>query len=258
MLIDSHCHLDFSELADQLPGVLDRMALAGVGAALCAGVTLERFPAVLTIAHAHANIYAAVGVHPDTQEGEEPSVDRLVALAQDPKVVAIGETGLDYYRLNGDLEWQRRRFRNHIGAAREVSKPLIIHTRNAKEDTLAILRAERAEDVGGVFHCFTEDQAAAAAALAMGFHISFSGILTFKNALELKRVAAEVPLDRLLIETDSPYLAPVPHRGKLNEPSYVAHIAAEIARLRDISIEQVATATTANFFRLFGVSVQDV
>jgi TatD DNase family protein len=253
MLVDSHCHLDFPELADALPELLDHMADAGVGAALCAGVTLERFPAVLEIARRHDRIYAAVGVHPDTQEGQEADVDTLVHLAGDPKVVAIGETGLDYYRLEGDLEWQRQRFRVHIEAARRTGKPLIIHTRAARDDTLRILEEEEAGALGGVFHCFTEDRETAWKAVEMGFHVSFSGIVTFKNAQNLRDVAAELPLDRLLVETDAPYLAPTPHRGKTNEPAFVRHVAEEIARIRGLSLEDFARATTANFCRLFRI-----
>jgi TatD DNase family protein len=257
LLVDSHCHLDFPELAADLPQLIDRMKTAGVGAALCAGVTLERFPAVLNIAHRYPNIFAAVGVHPDTQEGAEADVDTLVRLASDPQVVAIGETGLDYYRLEGDLEWQRRRFRTHIEAARQCHKPLIIHTRAAKADTLRILEEENAGAIGGVFHCFTEDRETAVKAIEIGFYVSFSGILTFKNAASLKEIVVALPLDRILVETDAPYLAPVPHRGKTNEPAFVAHVAAEIAALRGISLNAVAEATTANFCRLFGVSVSD-
>ncbi|MBK6553282.1 MAG: TatD family hydrolase [Rhodocyclaceae bacterium] len=257
MLVDSHCHLDFPELAADLPVILRRMEVNGVGAALCAGVTLERFPAVLEIASGHENIFAAVGVHPDTQDGDEPEVETLVRLARHGKVVAIGETGLDYYRLAGDLEWQRQRFRVHVEAAREVGKPLIIHTRSAGDDTLRILEEEHAGEVGGVFHCFTEDRDMAWRAIDLGFHVSFSGIVTFKNALDLRTVAAELPLDRLLVETDAPYLAPVPHRGKLNEPAFVRHVAEAIARLRGIAFEELAEATTRNFCRLFNVTLSD-
>lgn len=254
LLVDSHCHIDFPELAANVPALLEKMQANGVGWALCAGVTLERLPAVLTLAHEHENIFAAVGVHPDVQDGAEPDEDGLVALAADAKVVAIGETGLDYYRLEGDLEWQRRRFRVHIAAARRAGKPLIIHTRSSAADTLRVLREEKAEEVGGVFHCFTEDMETARQALDMGFLISFSGIVTFKNALALKEVARAVPLDRLLVETDAPYLAPVPFRGKINQPAYVRHVAEEVARLRNLSFEQLAEATTANFFRLFSTA----
>lgn len=257
MLVDSHCHLDFPELAAQLPQILERMSQAGVGAALCAGVTLERFPAMLEIARRHPNVFTAVGVHPDTEgEAAEADVETLVRLAADPRVVAIGETGLDYYRLQGDLEWQRQRFRVHIEAARRCGKPLIIHTRAARADTLRIIEEEGAGAIGGVFHCFTEDLDTARRAIELGFHVSFSGIVTFKNAAALKEAAAALPLDRLLVETDAPYLAPVPYRGKTNEPAYVRHVAEEIARLRGISLEAVAAATTENFCRLFGVSLE--
>jgi TatD DNase family protein len=208
---------------------------------------------VYRLAQAHPNLYATVGVHPDYEDTPEPTVDDLVALAAQPKVVAIGETGLDYYRLTGDLEWQRDRFRTHVRAARSAGKPLVIHTRAAAADTLAIMRDERATDAGGVMHCFTESWEVAAAALDLGFHISFSGIVTFKNATALKDVARRVPLERMLIETDSPYLAPAPHRGKRNQPAYVPHVAAEIARLRGLPVETVAGATSDNFFRLFRI-----
>jgi TatD DNase family protein len=253
MFVDSHCHLDFPELAADLPAVLDAMASAGVTHALCISVNLPEWPAVHALALAHPHLYATVGVHPDYEDTPEPSVDDLVALAAQPKVVAIGETGLDYYRLTGDLEWQRARFRTHIRAARRASKPLVIHTRSAAADTLRIMREEQAGDAGGVMHCFTETWEVAAAALDLGFHISMSGIVTFKNATALKDVACRVPLDRLLIETDSPYLAPVPHRGRRNEPAYVSLVAAEIARLRGESVAAIADATSANFFRLFGI-----
>jgi TatD DNase family protein len=252
MLVDSHCHLDFPELAADIPKLLKTMQEHRVGWALCAGVTLERFPAMLALVKGHPNLFAAVGVHPDTEEdAREADLDTLLKLADDPKVVAIGETGLDYYRLKGDLEWQRERFRTHIRASRTCRKPLIIHTRSAATDTLRVLKEEGAEEVGGVFHCFTEDGDVARQALDLGFHISFSGIVTFKNAVEIKSVAKSVPLDRLLVETDSPYLAPVPYRGKSNQPAYVFHVAEEIARLREVSLETIMTATTDNFFRLF-------
>jgi TatD DNase family protein len=252
MLVDSHCHLDFPELQGDLAGVLSRMGDNGVGHALTISTTLETFAAVRRVADAGANLWCTAGVHPDEQrDGREVTVDELVAMASDDKVVAIGETGLDYYRLEGDLEWQRERFRTHIRAARRIGKPLVIHTRAAAEDTLRLMREEGAEEVGGVMHCFTERQDVAEAALAMGFHISFSGIVTFKNAVELKEVARHVPLDRMLVETDSPYLAPVPHRGKTNEPAFVRHVAEEVAKLRGISLDEVAASTTRNFFRLF-------
>lgn len=251
MFIDSHCHLNFHELSDNLDEVLENMRNSEVSHALCVSVTLEAFPEILALAERYPHIYASVGVHPDHEEGEEPTQARLVELAQHSRVVAIGETGLDYYRLQGDLEWQRERFRIHIRAARESGKPLIIHTRAAAQDTLRIMAEEGAEKVGGVMHCFTESREVAEAAMAMNFHISFSGIVTFKNAVQLKEVARDIPLERMLIETDAPYLAPVPFRGKLNQPAYVRHVAEEIAALRNISLEQVAMATTSNFHRLF-------
>jgi len=253
LLVDSHCHLDFADFNGKEDDYLAAMAAHGVGWALIAGVTLERFPAVLALAERYPNLYAGVGVHPDTREGAEPDVAGLLTLAESPKVVAIGETGLDYYRLEGDLEWQRDRFRTHIRAARACGKPLIIHTRESAEDTLRILEEEGAGEVRGVFHCFTETWAIAERALDLGFHISISGIVTFKNAQQVKEVAASVPLDRLLVETDSPYLAPVPFRGKLNHPALVRHVAEEIARLRSLEVDQLAAATTANFFRLFNI-----
>ena len=254
MLVDSHCHLDFPELAGNLPAVLETMRENDVGAALCVSVTLEDFPKVLALAEQHENLYASVGVHPDYPDLREPSVAELVELAQHPKVVAIGETGLDYYRLTGDLEWQRERFRVHIRAARQSRKPLIIHTRSASADTLRLMQEEGASEAGGVMHCFTESWEVAQGALAMGFHISFSGIVTFKNAKDLKEVARQVPLDRLLVETDSPYLAPVPYRGKTNQPGWVKHVAEEVARLQNRSFADIATATTHNFFKLFNIN----
>jgi TatD DNase family protein len=254
VFVDSHCHLDFPELIGQLPSVFDAMAANRVTHALTISVNLRTLPDVLRLATEHENLYATVGVHPDTEDAGEPSVDELIALAARPKVVAIGETGLDYYRLTGDLEWQRTRFRNHIRAARTCGKPLVIHTRSAAADTLAIMREERASEAGGVMHCFTESWDVAQAALEQGFHISFSGIVTFKNARAVQEVARRVPLDRMLIETDSPYLAPVPYRGKTNQPAYVRYVGEEIARLRSLPVENIATATSANFFRLFGVS----
>ncbi len=251
MFVDSHCHLAFPELAADLPGVLARMRAAGVEAALNICTTLDEFPTVLAIARANRQIYASVGIHPDSTGIEEPSVEQLVGLAADPKVVAIGETGLDYYRLTEPLEWQRERFRVHIRAARACGKPLIIHTRASAADTLRIMREEGAGEAGGVMHCFTESTEVAHAAMDLGFHVSFSGIVTFKNARDLQATAAMVPLDYLLIETDSPYLAPVPHRGKSNEPSYVPFVAAKLAELKGTSQEQIASATTANFYRLF-------
>lgn len=217
--------------------------------ALNVSVTLEDFPRVQAVAAQYEHIYASVGVHPDYEEVGPLSVEQLVELARLPKVVAIGETGLDYYRLKGDLEWQRERFRTHIRAARQCGKPLIIHTRSAAADTIRIMREEGADVVGGVMHCFTENWETAQAAMDLGFYISFSGIVTFKSALDLKDVARQVPLDRMLIETDSPYLAPVPFRGKTNEPAYVRYVAEEIARLRGVAVESVAEHTTSNFFQ---------
>lgn len=251
MLVDSHCHLDFPDLVERFDEVLANMAANDVGHALCVCVTLEDFENVLALACRDARLSASVGVHPDYTDRREPDVDTLLKLAEHPKVVAIGETGLDYFRVQGDTEWQRERFRVHIRAARRCGKPLIIHTRAAAADTLRLMREEGADAAGGVMHCFTEDWATARAALDLGFHLSFSGIVTFKNATSLKEVAKAVPLDRLLIETDAPYLAPTPYRGKTNEPGYVVHVAEEIARLRGVAVEAIAEATTRNFFNLF-------
>jgi len=251
MLVDSHCHLDFPELVSQFDSVLALMQGNGVTHALSVSVTLEDFPKIRAIAETYPHIFASVGVHPDYADLPVVSVEQLTALATHPKVVAIGETGLDYFRLKGDLGWQRDRFRTHIRAARVCGKPLIIHTRSAADDTLRLMREENASEVAGVMHCFTESWDVAEAALDMGFYISFSGIVTFKNAKALKEVAQKVPLDRLLVETDSPYLAPVPHRGKTNQPGFVLHVAEEISRLRGISVDEVCTATTDNFQRLF-------
>jgi len=254
VFVDSHCHLDFPELAAELPQLLAAMREHAVTHALCIGVDLPAWPGVAAIAQGHANLYATAGVHPDYVDTPEPTVGDLVAMAQADKVVAIGETGLDYFRLEGDLEWQRDRFRTHIRAAREAGRPLVIHTRSAAADTLAIMREERADEVGGVMHCFTETWDVAQAALDLGFHISFSGIVTFKNAVELKDVARRVPLERMLIETDSPYLAPVPHRGKRNQPAWVRHVGEAVAVLRGVPVEVIARATTDNFFNLFRIA----
>ncbi|MDR5171452.1 TatD family hydrolase [Methylobacillus flagellatus] len=251
MLVDSHCHLNFPELRQNLEALRGAMQQERVGHALCISVTLPDFPDVLAVAEAYDNFYASVGVHPDYEDEPDFTEDQLVELAAHPKVVAIGETGLDYFRLTGDLEWQRERFRTHIRAAIRAKKPLVIHTRNAAEDTLRLMREEHAEQVGGVMHCFTESLEVALAAIELGFYISFSGIVTFKNAVALKEVAKAVPLDRILVETDSPYLAPVPFRGKPNQPAYVRYVAEEIANLRGISYQEVEQATTENFFRLF-------
>jgi TatD DNase family protein len=251
MLVDSHCHLNFPELAENLPLIKNAMQENQVGHALCISVTLPDFPQVLALAETNENFYATVGVHPDYEDITEPTVDELIRLANHPKVIGIGETGLDYFRLTGDLEWQRMRFRTHIRAAIACNKPLIIHTRNAAADTIRIMREEGAQQVGGVMHCFTETLDVAMEAIELGFYISFSGIVTFKNATLIKEVAKQVPLNRILVETDSPYLAPIPFRGKTNQPSYVKYVAEEIAKLREISFDELAAATTQNFFNLF-------
>jgi TatD DNase family protein len=251
MFIDSHCHINFPELAGNIDEILANMRANQVSNALCVSVDLDKFPEILALAEKNNNIYASVGVHPDYELEHEPTQEELVRLAKHPKVIAIGETGLDYFRLTGDLEWQRKRFRTHIRAAVESGKPLIIHTRSASEDTLRLMQEEGADRIGGVMHCFTESLEVALAAIEMNFYISFSGIVTFKKALELKEVATRIPIERMLIETDSPYLAPVPFRGKLNQPAYVKHVAEEIAKLRGISVEEVGVATSANFKKLF-------
>ncbi|MBP0594698.1 TatD family hydrolase [Paraburkholderia sp. LEh10] len=257
MFVDSHCHINFEGLGDRLPQVLENMRAHSVTHALCVCVDFETLPSVLDIARTYDNVYASVGVHPDHEDAREPTLAELVELAQHPKVVAIGETGLDYYRLEGrsiaDMEWQRERFRVHIRAAHQTGKPLIIHTRASSEDTLKIMAEERASEPGGVMHCFTEPWAVAEQALAQNFHISLSGIVTFKNATDVQDVARRVPLERLLIETDSPYLAPVPYRGKPNEPAYVSYVGRFIAQQRGMSDEALAVATSENFFRLFKI-----
>lgn len=263
MYVDSHCHLSYPELAAQVPQIREAMDSAGVDRALCICTTLEEFEDVHALAMRYANFWASAGVHPDNEGVTEPTLEKLLELAARPKVVAIGETGLDYYQMDerkggrsvADLEWQRERFRTHIRAARRCGKPLVIHTREASADTIAILE-EEGEDgspgsAGGVFHCFTETREVARAALDLGFYISFSGILTFKSAADLRETAKMVPLDRLLIETDSPYLAPVPYRGKVNNPSYVPYVAAQIAQLRGMRPEEVGALTSRNFEALF-------
>jgi TatD DNase family protein len=263
MFVDSHCHLSFPELAAQLPQIRQAMAQARVDRALCICTTLEEFEDVHALAMRYDNFWASAGVHPDNEGVTEPTVAGLLELAARPRVVAIGETGLDYYQMEErkggrsvvDLEWQRERFRTHIRAARQCGKPLVIHTRSSSADTIAILK-EEGEDgspgaAGGVFHCFTETAEVARAALDLGFYISFSGILTFKKAADLREVAAFVPLDRLLIETDSPYLAPVPYRGKINNPSYVPYVAAQLAQLRGLPVEEIGALTSRNFEALF-------
>ena len=252
MLVDSHYHLDFPELQQDFDGVMARMLEQGVTHALTISTTLASFPGVREVAQSRANLWCTAGVHPDEQrDGREASMEELCELAAHPKVVGIGETGLDYYRVKGDLEWQRERFRVHMRAARACAKPLVIHTREAAADTLALMRKEGAREAGGVMHCFTESWEVASAAMDLGFHISLSGIVTFRNAHAVRDLARRIPLDRLLVETDSPYLAPVPHRGKTNQPAFVRHVAEEIARIRDVPLEEVAAATTRNFFALF-------
>jgi TatD DNase family protein len=251
MLVDSHCHLDFPDLSPRLPEILGRMNDNGVGWAVCIGVNLEDFPGVLALAETHPNLFATVGVHPEYADAEDPSEEQLAELADHPKVIAIGETGLDYYWQKDRPKWQRDRFRRHIRAAIRAHKPLVVHMRDAADDTLRILEEEGAHAVSGVMHCFTETWEVARQALDLGFYISFSGIVTFKSALAIKEAARKTPLDRILLETDSPYLAPVPYRGRTNEPAYVRHVAEEVARLRGLSPEQVGEATTTNFFNLF-------
>jgi len=251
VLVDSHCHLDFPDLAADFPGVLERMRANGVRHALCVSVTWEDYPRVLGLVRDKTCLSASVGVHPDTQGGYDPTVADLVREGAVDRVVAVGETGLDYFRASGNLDWQRTRFRNHIRAARELHKPLIIHCREAAPDLLQILREEDAAEVGGVMHCFTESWDVATAAMDMNFMISFSGIVTFKSAAALRDVAKRVPSDRLLIETDSPYLAPAPHRGRTNEPAYVRHVAEELARVREVSLREIACFSTSNFYKLF-------
>lgn len=251
LLVDSHCHIDFPDLLPRLEAVRDNMRDHGVSHALCVAVNLEDFPRVLGLAEQFANIYASVGVHPDHEGGTEPTAEHLATLAAHPRVVAIGETGLDYYRHPERAPVQQARFRAHVAAARKTAKPLIIHTRSAAPDTLRIMREEQACDPGGVMHCFTETWEVARAALDLNFYISFSGIVTFKSAGDLREVARRVPEDRLLVETDAPYLAPVPHRGRTNEPAFVRFVARQIAEIRGVTEERIAEVTTRNFFRLF-------
>ena len=255
MFVDSHCHLDFPEFTEDLPNVLARMKEAKVQNALCISVDMPDFPNVLALAEAHDHLFATVGTHPDYEDTPEPTVEQLVELAQHPKILAIGETGLDYYRMGDkayeEMEWQRERFRTHIRAALTVNKPLIIHTRSASEDTIKILKEEGASKVAGVMHCFTESWEVAQAAMELGFYISFSGIVTFKSAKDLQETCKQVPLERMLIETDSPYLAPMPHRGKTNEPAWVSHVAEFVANLKGVTVEELARVTTHNFKTLF-------
>lgn len=253
-LVDSHCHLDQLDLSahnGKLDNALDAANQNDVKHMLCVCITLDEFPKMMEIVKHRKNISASVGLHPNEEVTKEPTVDELITLANHPKIIAIGETGLDYYRSQGDTEWQRERFRNHIGAAKKTKNPLIVHSRQAKEDTLKIIRDEHASEVAGVLHCFTEDWDMAKRALDLNFYISFSGIVTFKNATQIQEVAKKMPRDKILIETDSPYLAPVPYRGKTNEPAYVRHVAEFLAELRGEDFEKFAETTTENFFKLF-------
>lgn len=255
LLVDSHCHLDRLDLTPfdgELEGALQNAREHGVGHMLCVCIDLEHFNDVLNIAKKYDSVSVSVGVHPNERGGSEPSVEQLAELSQDTNVVAMGETGLDYFRSEGDLEWQRQRFRTHIEAAKQIKKPLIIHMRDATQDTLRIMQEENAAEAGGVMHCFTGNWQAAKEALDMGFYISFSGIVTFKSAIELKEVAKKMPMDRMLVETDSPYLAPVPYRGKSNQPAYVKHVAEHVAELRSITLDKLTRNTTENYFKLFG------
>ncbi|TAL21713.1 MAG: TatD family deoxyribonuclease [Aquabacterium sp.] len=258
MFVDSHCHLSFPELRENLPAIRQAMAEARVTGALCICTTLEEFEDVYALAEGNQDFWASVGVHPDNEGVREASLDDLLERAARDKVVAIGETGLDYYRLGertvADMEWQRERFRTHIEASRRSGLPLVIHTRSSSADTLAVLDEAGQGATRGVFHCFTETAEVARAALDRGFYISFSGILTFKNAADLREVARFVPLDRCLIETDSPYLAPMPYRGKTNTPAWVPYVARQLAELKQVDVEAIAEATTANFKALFGVA----
>ncbi|MDY0273002.1 MAG: TatD family hydrolase [Advenella sp.] len=251
MFVDSHCHLDFPELSQDLDTILDKMKQNNVGQALCVSVNLPDWPRIIALIEKYPQLVGSVGVHPDYEDTPEPTVEMLCEHAQHPKIVAIGETGLDYYRLSEPLDWQRARFRVHIKAGVQSGLPLIIHTRSSAEDTIRIMKEEGAHQCGGVMHCFTETWEVAQAAIEQDFYISLSGIVTFKNAHQLHEVAQKVPLERLLIETDSPYLAPVPFRGKLNDPSKVIHVAEKIADLRGVTLKEIEEVTTDNFFRLF-------
>ncbi len=255
-LVDSHCHLNFPDFADRIPDILQNAADNQISHLLCIATSWENRKEVLELAREHAPISASVGIHPTTEGGHEPSVDELLEAASDPLVVAIGETGLDYFRCEGDLTWQHERFHRHIEVAKTCHKPLVIHTRAAANDTMDSLRTHRAREAGGVMHCFAEDWEIAKQALDIGFYISFSGIVTFKSAKDVQEAARQVPLDRLLVETDAPYLAPVPYRGKTNEPAYVRYTAEHVANIRGISLEELAEATTENFFRLFNSAVR--
>ena len=254
MFIDSHCHIDFPDLYAKIPEVLDNMRAHDVSHALAVSVDVKDWERIRALIETHPNIYGSVGVHPEYADAYEPSLDELLTMLAHPKVIATGETGLDYYWTKNEgnvLDWQRARFRTHIEAAKQARKPLIIHTRDSAEDTMRILREENADEIGGVMHCFTESRAVAQQALDLGFYISFSGIVSFKNATVIHDTAKYVPLDRILIETDSPYLAPVPYRGKQNEPAYVRHVAQAVASLRGISVEEIGRASSESFARCF-------
>ncbi len=250
-LVDSHCHLNFEPMGDDLDGVIERATASNVSHMLCVAVNLEDYPQILNIARMHPNIFASVGVHPCYQDVHEPTVAELIELAQDEQVVAIGETGLDYFRIEGDMSWQQQRFVRHIEAAIASHKPLIIHTRSAADDTMALLKQHHADRCGAVMHCFAEDWDTAKKALDLGFYLSFSGIVTFNSAKTLREVARKTPLDRILVETDAPYLAPVPMRGKPNQPAFVAHTAQFVADLKEVSLDDLTQQTTRNFFDLF-------
>jgi len=252
MLVDSHCHINFDPLAERIDNVLENAKNNGVNHMMCVSVNMEDYPQVEALAQEHEHIFSSVGVHPCEREGHDPTVDELVNIAIQDHIIAVGETGLDYFRVEDeDMTWQHHRFENHISAAKQVNKPLIIHTRNAAEDTMQMLKEQGADQCRGVMHCFAEDWEVAKKALDLGFYISFSGIVTFKSATNVQEVARKAPLDRILVETDSPYLAPVPHRGKTNEPAFVHHTAQFVADLRGITLEELALSTTENFFRLF-------
>ncbi len=253
-LVDSHCHIDFEPLGDNIESVLTNAKKNHIAYMLCVSVNLADFPRVLSLAHEHKHIFASVGVHPNESPGQSVDIDKLIELGQDPQIVAVGETGLDYFRSTGDLDWQHNRFYRHIEAAHHLDKPLIIHMRDAGDDTINIMQEANADRVGGVMHCFADDWPIARRALDLGFYISFSGIVTFKSAEKIREVALKTPLDRILVETDAPYLAPVPYRGKTNEPAFVRHTAEFVANLRDMPLEDFAQQTTDNFFTLFNTA----
>ena len=253
ILADSHCHIDFPQFDEKFNSILDEAKKMEVGYLLCVAVNIEDFPRILKMSYEHEKIYASVGVHPNTVEGEDPTIDRLVELGSDSRVVAIGESGLDYFRSEGHLDWQRDRFARHIEAGKVLNKPIIVHSRDAPDDTIRIMDACNAKDASGVMHCFTGDYEMAKSAMDQNFFISFSGIVTFKNAADLAEVAKKIPMDRMLIETDSPYLAPVPKRGKENQPAFVRHTAEFLAELKGLDLDEFADTTTNNFLRLFKI-----